>query len=64
MSRHVRHQFLQGPLAMVAVDQQNLLDDVLLEAHLVELVQEIQKLFRLWKCIRDILLVFLESFSR
>ena len=49
---------------MVAVDQQNLLDDVLLEAHLVELVQEIQKLFRLWKCIRDILLVFLESFSR
>lgn len=52
-SCHVHHQFLQGPLPVVVMDQQNFLDGALLEAHLIELLEEIEKLFRLWKCVRQ-----------
>lgn len=38
------HQLLQGLLAVVAMDQQHLFDPVLLEAHIVELFPEAQKL--------------------
>jgi len=53
MSRHMRHQLLPGPLAVVVMDQQDLLDGTLLEAHLLELLEEAEKLPRLWKGIGD-----------
>lgn len=38
------YQFLQSLFALIAVDQQHLLDPVLLEAHVTELLPEAQEL--------------------
>ncbi len=46
-SRHTHHQLLQRPFSVVFMDQQHFFDGVLLEAHLIELTQQVKELLRL-----------------
>lgn len=41
---HARHEFFKSLLAVVFMDEQHLFDGALLEAHLIELSQEVQEL--------------------
>lgn len=46
---HARHELLQRPLAVIFVNEQHFFDCVLLEAHLIKLVQKAQELGSLRK---------------
>lgn len=47
LSCYTHHQLLQCPFPMVFVDEQHFFDGILLEAHLIELIKQVQKLLRL-----------------
>lgn len=47
LSCHTRHQLLERPLSVVFMDQQNFFNGIWLEAHLVELTQQVQELLGL-----------------
>lgn len=47
LSCHTHHQLLQCPFSVVFMDQQHFLDDILLEAHLIELIQQMKELLSL-----------------
>lgn len=44
ISCHACHEFFQGPLTMIFMDEQHLFDGALLEAHLIKLSKKTQEL--------------------